>query len=240
MKKRKNAIAGGKSGCLMPLLIAVLAFLLFVCSLYLFPQFKASLGLGNLPTSFDEMMADKVMGYKTVEIEKSVLLEAKDKAQLIVLEQIVEVDIRISQMLWNVPLFEKTKNVHAYGKGGFGIDLSTLTEDSIFVDHNIREVHIIVEPASLLYVEPDYTRATFEDTQTALFAFGDIKMTLEQQTVVNQDIKKAMTDKLNEETLLAMADEKALARVRELLEPLIKEIVPGYKIIVQHKNDAAL
>jgi hypothetical protein len=217
----------------------VLAFLLLVSSLYLFPQFKASLGLGNLPTSFDEMRADQVMGYKTLEIQERVLLEVEDKAQLIVFEQNVQVDIQISQMLWNIPIFEKTKEIHAYGKGAFGVDLSHMTKDSILVDHNIREVYIILEPAALMYVEPDYTKTTYEDTQRALFAFGEIKMTQEQQTVVNQDIKNAMTEELQGEDLLAKADEKAIERLQELMEPLIKEIVPGYKIIIQYEKGAA-
>lgn len=233
MKRRKNATVIRQSGCLMPLVIALLAFLLFVSSLYLFPQFKASLGLGDLPTSFDEMRADQVMGYKTVEIQESILLEAEDKAQLIVFEQNVEVDIQISQKLWNIPVFEKTKKIHAYGVGAFGVDLGAMTKNAISVDHNIREVYITLSPTSLMYVEPDYTKTTYEDTQKAIFAFGDIRMTQEQQTVVNQDIKKAMTEKLKGKALLDTADEKAIARVKELLEPLIKEIVPGYKIIVQ-------
>lgn len=240
MLGKKNPIILRQSGCLMPFIIAVLAFLLFVSSLYLFPQFKASLGLGDLPTSFDEMRADQVMGYKTVDIQESILLEAEDKAQLIVFNQNVQIDLQISQMLWNMPIFEKTKIIHAYGKGAFGIDLSHMTKESIVVNHNIREVYIILEPASLMYVEPDYSKTTYEDTQKALLAFGEIKMTQEQQTVVNQDIKNAMTEELDKEDLLAIADQKVVERVRELMGPLINEIVPGYKVIVQTEKDDTL
>lgn len=240
MLRNKNATIIRQSGCLMPLMIAVLAFLLFVSSLYLFPQFKASLGLGDLPSSFDEMRADQVLGYKTVDIQDSILFEAEDKAQLIVLNQDVQVEIQISQMLWNIPIFEKTKKIHAYGTGAFGIDLSHMTKESIVVDHNIREVYIVLEPSSLMYVEPDYTKTTYEDTQKALLAFGEIRMTQEQQTVVNQEIKTAMVKELSREDLLAAADEKAVLRVGELMTPLIAEIVPGYKIIIQVKKEDIL
>lgn len=233
MKKRKNMTVIKQSGCLMPLVIAVLAFLLFVSALYIFPQFKATLGFGDLPTSFDDMRADQVMGYKTVEIQQIVLLEAEDKAQLIVLKQNVEVDIQINQMLWNIPVFEKTKKIHAYGVGAYGVDLSDMTKTAIVVDHNIREVYITLEPASLMYVELNYEKTTYEDTQKAILAFGDIRMTQEQQTVVSQDIKSAMIEKLEEKDLLDIAHEKAIMRVKELLEPLIKEIVPRYAIVVK-------
>ena len=116
--------------------------------------------------------------------------------------------------------------------------MSEMTKESIVVNHNIREVYIFLDPAALMYVEPDYTKTTYEETQTALLAFGDIKMTQEQQTVVNQDIKAAMTKELQEEELLEIANQKAIERVGELIEPLIKEIVPGYKVMIQQKNKA--
>lgn len=236
--KGKKFTGNGNAGCMMPFTIAFLAFLLFVASLYLFPQFKASMGLGNLPTSFDEMRADQVMGYKTTQIQEAVLMESIDKSEFIVLNQDIKVDIQISQMLWNIPIFEKTQVIHAFGTGAFGLDLSEIAAGSMEVDHNLRVVTITLDHASLLYIEPDYTKTQYEDTQHALLAFGDIKMTQEQQTVVNQEIKDAMRDALNTQELLLRADVKSKQKVTELLEPLIHEIVPTYSVIIQNISDA--
>lgn len=230
IKKRKSyKVQSPLAGCLMPLVIAVLAFLLFVSSLYLFPQFKASLGLKDLPTSFDDMRADKIMGYKTVEIQNSVLSEAKRVQRLVVREQTVSVDVELSQMLWNIPLFEKTKVMHAYGTGVFGYDLSNVQGDIVSVNHNTLEVVVELGEPALLYVEPDHSKTTFEATEHALLAFGDIRLTAEQMTVVNQDIVEGMKNALSEVPAEELLQDGRLAAER-LFGPLILEIVPGYSI----------
>lgn len=228
--KRKKTSA--LSGCVMPLTIAVLAFLLFVSSLYLFPQFKASLGLKNLPTSFDDMRADRIMGYKSVEIRNSILAEARKTQQLVVREQDVSVDVELSQMLWNIPLFEKTRVIHSYGIGAFGYDLSGWDEDVVHIDHNIREVTLSIGEPELLYVEADHSKTTFEETEHALLAFGDIRLSAEQMTVFNQDVQRAMREKLQSVPVQELQSDGREA-ARALFDPVIQAIVPGYAILFQ-------
>jgi hypothetical protein len=216
----------------MPLTIAVLAFLLLVSSLYLFPQFKASLGLKDLPTSFDEMRADKVMGYKTIEIRDSLLSESRRAEYLVVMEQDVSVDIEVSQMLWNIPLFEKTKVIHAYGIGVFGIDLTDLKQEAIQVDHNIREVVLTLGETKLLYVENDHEKTTYEETEHALFAFGEIRLTAEQQTVVNKEIQDAMKEALALVSTGLETSKSARKAAEAFYEPLIGALAPGYDLVI--------
>jgi hypothetical protein len=233
MNFRRKTFGARQSGCLMPLTIAVLAFLLLVSSLYLFPQFKASLGLKDLPTSFDEMRADKVMGYKTVEVRESLLAEYRSTGYLVVAEQDVSVDIEVSQMLWNIPLFEKTKVIHAYGTGAYGFDLTDLSQEAIQVDHNIREVVLTLGAAKLLYVENDYEKTTYEETEHALLAFGEIRLTAEQQTVVNKEIQDAMTEALLLVSTGAESSENTRHAAETFFEPLINTLVPGYDIVIR-------
>lgn len=233
MKIRKTLSKAGRSGCLMPLTIALLAFLLLLSSLYLFPQFKAALGLKNLPTSFDEMRADQVMGYKTVEIRDSLLAQAREATYLVVREQDVSVDVELSQMLWNIPLFEKTKVIHAFGKGAFGLDLSSLRAEDILVDHNLRTVTVTLGEPGLLFVENDYEKTTYEETEHALLSFGEIRLTPEQQTVVSRDIQKAMKEVLQKESMSEAVRESARRAAEELFGPLILAIVPGYGILIR-------
>ena len=233
MNFRRKTFGARQSGCLMPLTIAVLAFLLLVSSLYLFPQFKASLGLKDLPTSFDEMRADKVMGYKTIEIRERLLAESRSTGYLVVLEQDVSVDIEVRQMLWNIPLFEKTKVIHAYGTGAYGFDLTDLTQEAIQVDHNIREVVLTLGAAKLLYVENDYEKTTYEETEHALLAFGEIRLTAEQQTVVNKEIQDAMTEALLLVSTGAESSENTRHAAETFFEPLINTLVPGYDIVIR-------
>ncbi|MDD4445088.1 MAG: DUF4230 domain-containing protein [Eubacteriales bacterium] len=232
MKLKRKPVSPVQNGCLMPLTIAALAFLLLVSSLYLFPQFKASLGLKDLPTSFDEMRADKVMGYKTVEIRDSLLSESRRAEYLIVMEQDVSVDIEVSQMLWNIPLFEKTKVIHAYGMGVFGIDLTDLKQEAVQVDHNIREVVLTLGETKLLYVENDHEKTTYEETEHALFAFGEIRLTAEQQTVVNKEIQDAMKEALALVSTGLETSKSARKAAEAFYEPLIGALAPGYDLVI--------
>jgi len=232
MKLKRKPVSSMQNGCLMPLTIAVLAFLLLVSSLYLFPQFKASLGLKDLPTSFDEMRADKVMGYKTIEIRDSLLSESRRAEYLVVMEQDVSVDIEVSQMLWNIPLFEKTKVIHAYGIGVFGIDLTDLKQEAIQVDHNIREVVLTLGETKLLYVENDHEKTTYEETEHALFAFGEIRLTAEQQTVVNKEIQDAMKEALALVSTGLETSKSARKAAEAFYEPLIGALAPGYDLVI--------
>ncbi|MDD3290077.1 MAG: DUF4230 domain-containing protein [Eubacteriales bacterium] len=232
MKLKRKPVSSVQNGCLMPLTIAVLAFLLLVSSLYLFPQFKASLGLKDLPTSFDEMRADKVMGYKTIEIRDSLLSESRRAEYLVVMEQDVSVDIEVSQMLWNIPLFEKTKVIHAYGIGVFGIDLTDLKQEAIQVDHNIREVVLTLGETKLLYVENDHEKTTYEETEHALFAFGEIRLTAEQQTVVNKEIQDAMKEALALVSTGLETSKSARKAAEAFYEPLIGALAPGYDLVI--------
>ena len=232
MKLKRKPVSSVQNGCLMPLTIAVLAFLLLVSSLYLFPQFKASLGLKDLPTSFDEMRADKVMGYKTIEIRDSLLSESRRAEYLVVMEQDVSVDIEVSQMLWNIPLFEKTKVIHAYGIGVFGIDLTDLKQEAIQVDHNIREVVLTLGETKLLYVENDHEKTTYEETEHALFAFGEIRLTAEQQTVVNKEIQDAMKEALALVSTGLETSKSARKAAEAFYEPLIGALAPGYDFVI--------
>ncbi|MDD2294745.1 MAG: DUF4230 domain-containing protein [Eubacteriales bacterium] len=232
MKLKRKPVSSVQNGCLMPLTIAVLAFLLLVSSLYLFPQFKASLGLKDLPTSFDEMRADKVMGYKTIEIRDSLLSESRRAEYLVVMEQDVSVDIEVSQMLWNISLFEKTKVIHAYGIGVFGIDLTDLKQEAIQVDHNIREVVLTLGETKLLYVENDHEKTTYEETEHALFAFGEIRLTAEQQTVVNKEIQDAMKEALALVSTGLETSKSARKAAEAFYEPLIGALAPGYDLVI--------
>ncbi len=227
-KKRKVR----HSSAFLPLLVALLAFLLLVASLYLFPGFKAALGLKNLPTSFDEMRAEKVMGYKTVDIRKSLLAQARETEKLVISERAVTVDVEVGSMLWNIALFEKTKVIHATGLGVYGVDLTAWDDERVAVDHNVREVTLLLDSPRLLYVEMDYEKTTFEETKNALLAFGDIRLTQEQQAVVQRDIQKAMEEALAEEAFEEELWERLEEAAEKLFSPAIQALVPGYQLII--------
>ncbi|MPN43411.1 hypothetical protein SDC9_190971 [bioreactor metagenome] len=89
---------------------------------------------------------------------------------------------------------------------------------------------ITIPHASLSYVTVDVEKTEFEETKKALFAFGEIKLTNEQLSLLEQNIQDAMTEQLNNSDMLAKADTAALSQVQKLFEPIVKTVDP--KIIL--------
>lgn len=230
-RPRKTVIKIGGLGCSLPIVI-LLVVVLVISGSMMISSVREALGIGEWPTSFSDLLPDEIMGYNDVEITQAILGEVRDRDQLIVMEQDIEVQTEISQALANIPLFEKTKTIYSYGTGAYGIDLSALTEGAITYDHDRKEVIVRIPHAALAYVDPDFSKTKFGDTEKALLAFGELKMTQEQENVVNKEVEDAMWSKLNTGNRLAVADLKAVQRVKGLLIPIVNGIDEDYKLKV--------
>ena len=231
MKKRKTVIKIGGLRFTLPLIL-ILILIIVILTLLLIPSLRDTLGLGKWPTSFSELLPEEVMGYNESEITQALLGETRARQELIVLEQDVSVQMEITRTLANIPLFEKSKTVYAYGTGAFGVDLSQITEETILFDHETKTVTLSIPHARLVYVDPDYSKTEFGDTERALLAFGDIKLTQEQQNVLNHQIEESMTETLSGSNRLAVADLRAVQQVKALLGPILYGVNPDYSLKV--------
>lgn len=205
-------------------IIIILLLLLIVATSLLVPSIKDALGIGSWPTAFKELLADELMGYNETEISHTILGKTQDRGELLVMEQEVSVQMELTRALWNVPLFEKTKTVYSHGLGGFSVDLALITEGALTWDQEKKSMTILIPQASLTYIDPDFSKTEFGDTERAILAFGDIKLTQEQQNVLNVEIEESMKKALNTESRLRVANIKAKQKVKELLKPLVKDI----------------
>lgn len=230
-KKNKVIIKVGGLRFTLPIIL-ILLLLLIVASSLLIPSIKDTLGIGSWPTAFRDLLPEELMGYNETQIADIILGETKDKGQLVVMEQEVSIKMDLSRTLWNIPLFEKTKTIYSYGIGGFSVDLSQVTKGALSWDSSTKVMAIKIPQASLSYIDPDFSKTEFGDTERAILAFGDIKLTQEQQNVLNVEIEAEMEKALNTESRLTVANIKAKERVKELLTPLIKELNQGIKIII--------
>lgn len=234
MKKQKANTTIIKIGGLrftLPIILILLVLLIAATS-FLVPSIRDALGIGSWPTAFKDLLPEELMGYNETEISDTILGKTQDKGELVVMEQEVSVKMELTRALWNIPLFEKTKTVYSYGVGGFAVDLHEITEGALSWDSSTKVMTITIPQAYLTYIDPDYSKTEFGDTQRAILAFGDIKLTQEQQNVLNVEIEEAMEKALNTETRLRVANIKAKQKVGELLKPLVKEINDGINVNV--------
>lgn len=185
------------------------------------------------PDSFSGLLPDDELGYNAMDFQNIVLGETRKKSDLVVMEQDVVIDTKITQTLANISLFAKTKNVHSYGTGVYTVDLSGLMGESIEVDMAEHVVTVTIPPAALSYVTVDVKKTQFEDTQRGLLAFTDITMTTEQQNLLTAMIEDAMRERLQEASLFTKADESARTTVRALLQPLVSAVSKDFVVKIQ-------
>lgn len=213
----------------------VLLGLILVAAIFLFPRIRAALAPEvsiNLPDSLAGLLPDEKMGYSKIDFSDIILGESRKKSDFVILEQDVTVVSRVSQALANLVLFEKSQIIRSYGTGVYTVDLSKLAAADVVSDDAMQIVSVTIPHAALAYIEVDVARTEFEDTKKALFAFGEIKLTNEQQNTLEQSIRDAMREQLDTDRLLTKADEHALAQTRALFEPLVQAVAPDYIVKV--------
>ena len=162
-----------------------------------------------------------------------ILGEAREKKNLIVLEQDVEVTSSLEStpfIQWDV--FKKAKTIFSFGTGVYTVDMGAITQANISINDNTRVISITIPKTVLDHVYVDKEKMKMSDTEHGLLAFGDIQLTVEQQKELDESIVEAMQNKLGEADIVARADETALAKVSEIFQPLINLKYSEYRVKV--------
>ena len=187
----------------------------------------------SVPESLSDLLPDEEMGYNRIDFSNAILGESREKSDFVVLEQDVSVTTRVSQALANLALFEKYQIIRSYGTGVYTVDLSTLGEDDVTVDETLQVVTVSIPHAKLMYVTVDIESTEYEETEKALFAFGEIKLTNEQLNLLEQSVDEAMRIQLESEEMMEKADVHAVSQVQSLFEPIVQSLAPEYVVAIE-------
>ncbi len=207
-----------------------------IAALFLYPRIQAFFSPKidlSAPDSLSGLLPDEQMGYNKIDFSNAILGESRTKSDFVVLEQDVTVSTRVSQALANLALFEKSQVIRSYGTGVYVVDLSALSENDITMDEALASVTIQISHAKLSYVTVDLDKTEYDETQKALFAFGEIKLTSEQTNILEQNIEDAMREQLTADEILQKADTHALSQVRSLFEPIVQSVAPDYIVNIE-------
>jgi hypothetical protein len=217
------------------LLRLILVVVLVIALLIAYAKLKDYLTGGitiTVPESLSDLMPDETMGYSRFDFSNAILGESREKSEFVVLEQDVSVTSRVSQALANLALFEKSQLIRSYGTGVYSVDLSKLTEDDVALDNEQKTVTVTIPHAALSYLTVDVDKTEYEETQKAIFAFGEIKLTNEQMGLLEQSIQDAMRAELETADMLAKADASAITQVQKLFLPLVQAVAADYTVVI--------
>ena len=207
-----------------------------IAALFLYPRIQAFFSPKidlSAPDSLSGLLPDEQMGYNKIDFSNAILGESRTKSDFVVLEQDVTVSTRVSQALANLALFEKSQVIRSYGTGVYVVDLSALSENDIAVDEALTSVTIHIPHAKLSYVTVDLDKTEYDETQKAIFAFGEIKLTSEQTNILEQNIEDAMREQLTTQEMQDKADAHALSQVRSLFEPIVQSVAPNFIVNIE-------
>lgn len=207
----KFSLAGWKVAFVLLIVVVALAVIIAVI------RNKDSLAV----PSAGETELDGGILYTEAEFQQAVLLGARERAQLVVYEREVSVESTLKRTFADWAIFTKTKTMRSYGTGSYAVDLASLSREDITVDVVNYTVTVRIPHASLYTVTPDYTKTEFEDTERGLLAFGEIKLTSQQQNELEKQVLAEMTEALSAPEELKKADDEALERCETLFSPLV-------------------
>ena len=142
-------------------------------------------------------------------------------------------DRLIRQLDFN--FLKKTQNVSYTGTGYFVVDLDRLTADNIVTNSEDKTVTIKINHAYLQAIEIDPDKIIIEEVKEGLLARGDIKLTVADYNMIEQELRSRLEGKFNVVANGQAADKNALKMVKEVYEPVVKAIDRRYSVIVEFK-----
>ncbi|MBQ1288967.1 MAG: DUF4230 domain-containing protein [Erysipelotrichaceae bacterium] len=186
----------------------------------------------HLKETTDLFLDNTFLGYTAADFEEGVIGAATEHKELIVMEQEISVTTTITKAgLANLEIFSKSKDITMVGAGVYTVDLSGIRLSNIEVDNEEKVVRIHIPHAKLQYVNIDFSRTQFSDTEKGLLAFGDISLTTEQQNELQVSVEQAMRQELEtNENVLKNADEMAVMKTWEIFQPLITSVAVDYRV----------
>ena len=224
--KRKKGKGNGK-------LIAILVVIALVFLVWLaWPRIQAALSPEPEPHTITALSNQGILG-NTQAFGDAILGEARQKQELVVFEQDVEVESSITQALANLEIFSKTKVIHSFGTGVYTVDMSKIDTNAIAVTDNPRTVTLTIPHTQLQYITKNLEATQFEDTQRGLLGFGEVKLTQEQQNILERSIEDSMREQLESEEVFADADKAALLVVYDAYQPVIAKVDSSFALVVK-------
>jgi hypothetical protein len=118
---------------------------------------------------------------------------------------------------WDI--FKKIQNINFVGTGLYSVDLSNLSIKNI--DINNKTVTITLPSPAIEMVTTNPDKTSYEKTDNGIFRFGEIKLSTEDQQLLQKTVESKMRDKMLEKQYY----DTAIGNSEKSMISLIKSIV---------------
>lgn len=233
----KNKSFGNLFGLFKDIVTLVLVALIFIFGMKLYDGFKKNTTILDVEGHDLTLNNNGLLGFTVADFSDVIVGTATKKALLIVTEQELSVVSTITKAgLFELGVFSKNQSVTYYGTGQYTVDLSNLSIDNITLDNANYTVTVTVPHPTLHEVIINTSKTVFGDTEKGLLAFGDIKLTTEENNKIMDEAHNKLMTRGLEKDCMNKADELTKYVVRDLFEVAIADISKMYKINIEFIN----
>jgi hypothetical protein len=178
----------------------------------------------------------RIFGYKVADFADAILGDEEQLKKLEVYSREVSDVATLTQAgLFKIKAFSKYQVITYNGKAIYTVDLSGLSADDITLDEETKTVTMKVPAPVLEPINIPSENIQFGEVEKQAFAFGDIKLTPEQQAEVETQAKERMLKKLEEENVIEDAKKAAEHSIWEIFQPMISNLSSKYSLKVEFK-----
>ncbi len=178
----------------------------------------------------------RIFGYKAADFAEAVLGDEEQLKKLEVYSREVSDVSTITQAgLFKSKAFSKYQLITYNGKAVYTVDLSGLKAEDITLDEETKVVTMKVPEPQLEPINIPSESIQFGDVEKGAFAFGNIKLTPEQQAEVETHAKARMEEKLESENVAADAKAATEHSIWEIFQPMISNLSSKYKLKIEFK-----
>ncbi len=179
----------------------------------------------------------KFFGYKVADFEDAILGDEEELKKLEVYSRAVSDVVTLTQAgLGKIEAFTKYQYITFHGNAIYTVDLSKLKKGDISMDEDSKTVTIkvpkpVLEPINIPSEDIEFG----EVEKKSIFAFGDIKVTPEEQAKVETEAKNKMMERLEEDNVQEEAEMAAEHAVWEIFQPMVSGVSGKYSLKVEFK-----
>ena len=178
----------------------------------------------------------RIFGYKVADFADAILGDEEQLKKLEVYSREVSDVATLTQAgLFKIKAFSKYQVITYNGKAIYTVDLSGLSADDITLDEETKTVTMKVPAPVLEPINIPSENIQFGEVEKQAFAFGDIKLTPEQQAEVETQAKERMLKKLKDENVMEDAKKAAEHSIWEIFQPMISNLSSKYTLKVEFK-----
>ena len=230
----RGAQIGSRYGILLATMITLL---LIVAAVFILPAFfginqkvsDVSSETGIVPTPEEKHIT-------TADFAEAILTKTEQMKKIEVFEAEISDVVKLSDKgLLSLPVFSKSQLITFNGYVIYTVDLTDMSESDIELDENAKKVTLWIPHAEQGEINIPASEMEFGDVEKGFLAFGDLKLSVEDEAKVEMEAEKKMAETLLKEQTLLQADRFAKMTVWEIYQPFVAQVSPEYTFEVSFK-----